>query len=133
MEPRHRAALTAAIDRIIPADDFPSASENNVGVFIDRLTTTDLHTWRGPLCAGLDALDQAALETEGRAFSELNAERQDTILRSFERDPVHAEWFRTLVRVTNEGYYTDASRGSNLRHVSWKMIGYDPRLPREAE
>ena len=41
----------------------------------------------------------------------------------------NGDFFELMVTLTNEGYYTDPSNGSNLNGVSWKMIGYDPRVP----
>lgn len=120
-----RDTLRAAIDRIIPKDDYPSASENHVDDFIEILTQTDFATWRPTLVSSLETLDQAARGLAQKDFASTPETTQDEILQSFQS----ADWFQTLVRITNEGYYTDRSRHSNLEHISWKMIGYDPGIP----
>jgi hypothetical protein len=33
------------------------------------------------------------------------------------------------VELAHEGYYADPGNGGNRDAVSWRMIGYDPRLP----
>ncbi len=128
--------LTAVIDRIIPADDYPSASENGVLVFLDRLLATDLASQRDLVNAGLVAIDAEAQSRHGLPFASLDADRQDALLTDIEANRVSTAWsvdartwFQLLVRLTNEGYYADPGNGANLDRASWKMIGFDPRRP----
>jgi gluconate 2-dehydrogenase gamma chain len=38
-----------------------------------------------------------------------------------------AEFFRVLLELTCEGFYSDPSGGGNRGMISWKMIGFDPK------
>ncbi len=130
-----RDILGAAFDRVIPADDFPSATAAGVLDYLDR-------HWRGDLAAeaALLADGARALEREVRArfgdaarFAALPAAEQDGVLEDVERGRVRAEWsvapasfLRALVRVCAEGYYGDPGNGGNRDGASWRMVGFEP-------
>jgi Gluconate 2-dehydrogenase subunit 3 len=129
--------LNALIDCIIPADDFPSASQNGVAVYIDRLLHSDLQHREDEVRLGLAALNDEAIARRGRAFADLDEPARIELLRLIEEgEHVLAMWtmpasrfFELMVTLTNEGYYADRSNGSNTTAASWTMIGYDPRVP----
>lgn len=121
--------LRAVIDCIIPADDYPSASQNRVDIYIERILQTDLQEWQDKFQAGLDELEADSKRTTGGGFASLPPQRQNALLAAMEHDPAWGEWFSMLVQLTNEGYYADRSNGGNPDHASWNMIGYEPRLP----
>jgi hypothetical protein len=125
------ATLLAAMDRIVPADDYPAASEAGVGTFIAKLLMTDLSDRAAAFAAGLDALNAEAIAAGGSAFAKLSGDRQDAVLRAVETSdsPAARAFFASLVQLVTEGYYTDPSTGGNRDAVSWRMIGYDPRVP----
>ena len=127
--PLQRQTLCAVIDCIIPADEWPSASTNHVDAFILKITDTDMRYWRDDLIAGLDALTADAQRIAQRPFHELPLPQQNELLASIEKDTARGPWFSMLIQLTHEGYFADRSNGANLEHASWKMIGYDPRLP----
>lgn len=125
--------LIAAVDRIIPADAFPSASQNGVVTFIDRIFSDDLRTTAEPFVAGLAALDAESRARHGSAFAQLTTQEQDQLLTQIERGDTAsvwsgsaARWFDQLVQLTHEGYYADPSNGANLECISWKMVGFEP-------
>jgi hypothetical protein len=126
--PLQSSTLRATIDRIIPADDFPSASQAGGMRFIDRLFRSDLAHRVDELRELLDAIDAAAQTTHRRSFESLNPTEQDALLQAIERSTAgrHFAW---LVEVVNEGYYADPGNGGNDGAVSWKMVGYEPRVP----
>lgn len=130
--------LRAAIDRIIPPDEFPGAWDAGAGRYIRRQLAGDLRHLAPMIDAGLAALDAEARVTADRPFAALPADRQDLLLTAIERGAVRTPWpalprefFAALVRLVNEGYYGDPANGGNCDAVSWRMIGYDPRLPVE--
>jgi hypothetical protein len=132
------AVLHAAIDRIIPPDDFPGAWDAGVGDYIRRQLAGDLRHLAPLLEAGLAALDAEADAAYDRPFAVLAPVVQDLLLGSVERGDTTAVWpvpprkfFALLVRLTMEGYYADPSNGGNRDGIAWRMIGYDPRLPEE--
>jgi len=115
--------LTAVIDRIIPADDFASASQAGVMVYLDRQFVGDAVAWAGPILDGLATLEQSARDRMGKAFANMTEAQQDALLTEIEHQP----FFRELVVLTSEGFYADPGNGGNLDEVSWKMIGFQPR------
>jgi hypothetical protein len=131
--------LEALMDRIIPRDDFPSATENGVGNFIRHILQTDLKHRAQEVQLGLIWLNEESIALNGRPFTEQSADGQDRLLRLIETgENVRAVWpippqrfFEWMVKLTNEGYYSDPGNGANIDGVSWRMIGYDPRVPLE--
>ena len=130
LTPIQTATLTAAIDRLIPADDWPSASQAGVGRFLLDLFDTDRSCDADQLIAGLDGLDAESMARFEKAFVDTTPGQQDEILAAVEAAGVRAAWatppapfFQLLLNVTSEGYYGDTAN----HHIppSWKMIGYD--------
>lgn len=116
--------LRAAVDRIIPADDYPSGWEAGVGDFLALLLTREPH-FLPRYEQGLDALDAAAQRVENAPFAELSPERQDTLLSQIEAsESEESHFFRLLVQQAMEGYYADPGNGGNKDGVAWKMIGF---------
>ena len=82
------ATLRALVDRIIPADEFPSGWQAGVGDYLAGQFERDLRPQLDRYRAGLDALDAEAQAGSGRRFAELNAEEQDALLRRVEAGAV---------------------------------------------
>jgi len=107
-----RATLRAAIDRIVPADDFPSASEAEVDEFIRRLLLADakrLTLYR----EGLSRLMNVG-------FLQAEPERQSALLAEAEGTP----FVQSLIQHAIEGYYSDPGNGGNREGVAWSMVGF---------
>ncbi len=128
LTPTQRAALTAAMDRIIPVDDYPSASQANVGIFIDRMLTAELRPRATELAVLLDAIDAAAMSTHGKPLAALAVGQQDDVLSTIDVGKSRSS-FNWLVTLVTEGYYADPANGGNKDAISWRMIGYDPKVP----
>ena len=128
------ATLRALVDRIIPADDFPSGWQAGVGDYLAGQFERDLRSQLDRYRAGLDALDAEAQAGSGRRFAELNAEEQDALLRRVEAGEVATAWpidpaafFRDAVNHAMEGFYSDPSNGGNRDGIAWRMIGFEVR------
>ena len=124
------ATLRAAVDRIVPADDYPSGWEAGVGNYFAHLLTRE-PPFLFPTRLGLDALEAEAQATEGKAFAALTPEAQDALLVRIEAGDVQTDWpqpapafFRRLTQQVMEGYYADPGNGGNKDGVAWKMIGF---------
>jgi choline dehydrogenase-like flavoprotein len=113
-----QALLRAVIDRIMPADDFPSASALGALDYILPMLGGDAAPDREPIRYGLQDLARLG-------FLDKPPAEQDALLATVEQD----SWFRRLVELTAEGVYADPSNGGNRDTAGWRMIGYDPRLP----
>jgi hypothetical protein len=126
------SVLRAALDRIIPRDDFPSAWEAGVGDYIARQLEGDLAPLAGSFAAGLVALDAEATLRHGRGFADSTESEQDDVLRRVEAGDVLGAWlvpperfFVLLVNATAEGYYSDPGNGGNRGALSWAMVGFE--------
>ncbi len=118
--PRQSATLAAAVDRMIPADRWASATGAGVLRFLAELFDGDRAGDAGRLAAGLDGLDADAVGRHARPFADLDGARQDEVLAAAEGGP----FFDLLLNVTAEGYYADTAGGRVP--ASWGMVGYDP-------
>lgn len=136
---RCAATLKAAMNRIVPEDEFPNAWDAGVGDYIERLLARELSPIAEAYAATLLALDTEAFGTYGTGFPELNESEQDALLRRVEAGDVQGEWpiaprefFSLLVSHCAEGYYSDPENGGNRDRVSWQMIGFVERGSVEA-
>jgi len=127
---QQQATLRAAVDRIIPPDDYPGAWDAGVGDYLARQFEGDLQPLLPTYCAGLDALDGEAAARFGAPFAALETEQQDAVLQHLETDDVLAAWpvaprkfLAMLANHTAEGYYGDPGNGGNRDGLSWFMIG----------
>lgn len=125
--------LQAAMDRIIPPDDFPGAWDAGVGDYLARQFERDLRSFITVYRLGLDGLEAEAQARYASAFAALEASRQDVLLNAVAAGKVTAVWtiapvsfFTNLVHHVHEGYYADPGNGGNRDAVAWKMIGYGP-------
>jgi gluconate 2-dehydrogenase gamma chain len=132
--PQQTDSLRAAMNRIIPPDDFPGAWEAGAGDYVLRLLAGDLPQFMIVYQQGLDALDAEAQAVHQTSFAALNPVTQDMLLSYIERGQVQtiwpldpAEFFRLLVDHTMEGYYSDPGNGGNHDGAAWGMIGFEVR------
>jgi hypothetical protein len=130
--PLQSATLCAVLDRIIPPDDFPSATQNGVLQYLERQFDGDLQPLLETYHAGLDALHHECSEHYAQDFAHLAPPQQDIVLSRIERGEVAATWpvqpkqfFRLLTQHCAEGYYSDPGNGGNPQMASWKMVGFD--------
>lgn len=149
-----RRFVAAAADRLIPADDFASATEAGVVDFIDDQLARgfgrgdDTYTagpflegsksqgYQGPAPAvfyrrAIAAVEKLAGERfGGRAFAELDPDEQDALLKDLEAGSADlgevsaAGFFDMLLQNCREGYFADPVYGGNRDMVGWRMIGF---------
>ena len=106
-------AIVAAIDRVIPADEWPSGWLGGVADYLDR-GNPDLD-WAWPL------LDSLARRLEAMDFTALDGPGQDAVLAALEEDPVAEPEFAGLRRLCWEGFY--AAR-PGAAPAGLEMIGF---------
>lgn len=131
---RQWAVLRSAMDAIVPADDFPSASQAGVEEYFRRQFAGDLQPLLPLYKGALAALDDEARSTGLAGFVEASATEQNALLKKIERGDVQTVWpeapaicFQRLVNHVMEGYYADPGNGGNRGEVSWKMVGFGGR------
>ena len=110
--------LRVAIDAVVPADDFPSASEAGGLRFWSLITGSERPEWADRVITVLDLLDR---RSDGR-FASLDVDARAAVLDGLVDDPDFV-WFAQLV---NAGFYADPSNGGNDDAVSWRMLGWSP-------
>lgn len=124
--------LRAAVDRIIPADDYPSAWQAGVGDYLARQFEGDLKPVLDAYREGLDSLEREAIVRYQQSFCLLPDTEQDTLLKQVEQGEVVTTWafspvnfFRLLTETTTEGFYSEPEQGGNRDRVSWTMTGFE--------
>jgi hypothetical protein len=134
---QQQQTLRAAVDRIIPPDDYPGAWDSGVCDYLERQFETDLLPVFDSYCAGLTALDAESLARFQQEFTLLSEEQRDTVLEHIEAGEVLTLWdvaprffFNLLVNTTAEGFYSNPEQGGNRNAVSWTMIGFEQALER---
>ncbi|CAM3515040.1 GMC family oxidoreductase [Paenibacillus lupini] len=124
--------LKAITDRMIPKDDWQSASEAGVLTYLEQYAATGAADWTKVIEPGLRSMEEEALKLHGTPFSNLSANEQDELLKKAELDafqdwPVSSKlFFDTLLNLSAEGYYGTPEAGGNINGQSWDMIGFRP-------
>lgn len=118
-------AVTALVDRIIPKDDLPSASEVGVVHFVDQALGGFFAGGAAAFAAGLHDLDaRAASAHPGHAaFADLTEDEQDALLRTIENSP----FFSQAIFLTHCGMFALPSWGGNRDQMGWALVGFDSR------
>jgi choline dehydrogenase-like flavoprotein len=111
------ALLAAVVDRVVPADRDPGGTGFGADRYILGQFEGQLAAEAAPIVAGLDGL--------GAGFVAATPDEQDAALAAVSGEA----WFRRLCELVQEGVYADPGNGGNADAASWRMIGYEPRLP----
>jgi gluconate 2-dehydrogenase gamma chain len=126
--------LKAAVNRIIPPDDWPGGWEAGAGDYLFRQFERDLKTAVEIYQQGLEALEAEARAAGSTGFADMDTAAQDALLTRVEQGDVQTQWttdpaafFTMLADHCAEGYYSDPGNGGNRDEVAWKMIGFEVR------
>ena len=129
---QQQTTLQAAVNRIIPPDDYPGGWEAGVGEYLMHQFERDLKDAIARYQAGLDALEAEAHAHYGADFAALNAPSQDALLARIEQGKVTTAWpidpaefFTMVVNHSMEGFYSDPGNGGNRNGIAWRMIGFE--------
>ena len=124
--------LEAAVNIIIPFDGGANGWQSGVGDYLSRQFEHDLRPLLPIYQQGLDALDNEAVVVMSSGFADLDAEKQELLLRDIEAGRVQTTWpvepatfFKMFVEHCAEGYYSDPGNGGNRDGVAWKLIGFE--------
>jgi hypothetical protein len=120
------ATLRAALDRMIPGDDYPSACGAGVDAYLARQLAGDLADKVDTYGAGLNGLNSDAAIRFGRDFAGLTPEQQDDVLETFQGGS-GAQFVGMLAAHAAEGYYGDPGNCGNRDCAAWAMVGFDQR------
>lgn len=151
LRPAEEQWLAAAVDRILPRDEWPSATEAGVLDYLDFQLATD---WgggqglyrQGPHRLGTESqgyqlpytpaelyrnvLASLAKEPEFAGFATASASAQDEALTRLQKGDVMLGdvpgrvFFDILRRDTIEGYLSDPIHHGNRDLIGWRMLGF---------
>ena len=123
--------LEAIVARLIPSDaNGPGATEARAAHYIDRALGGALAGSRQAYTAGLAALDRYSRSSRGKAFTELSATDQDSVLIDVETGAAtgftgsSAQFFALVLNHTHQGTFGDPYYGGNANFIGWDLIGY---------
>src|SRR4051812_45448809 len=123
--------LEAIVARLIPTDaNGPGATEARAAHYIDRALGGALASSRPAYTSGLAALDRYARSSRGKAFTELSATDQDSVLIDVETGAAtgfsgsSAQFFALVLTHTHQGTFGDPYYGGNANFIGWDLIGY---------
>lgn len=114
-------ALAVLCDEIIPADDFPSASQAGAVTYIDRQLMRHYKRHRKSYQSGLEAADRISRERCGLALPDAPAQARHEVAVALSQQ--NREFFDLLRAHTMESYYGSPRHGGNHDAVSWRMLG----------
>jgi len=117
----HAQTLAAICDQIIPADDYPSASQAGVIDYIDRQLSRHYRPHREAYIAGLAIADALCRSRCGCDLAAAPPEKQQEVVAALEQH--HREFFDLVRKHTMEGFYGSPRHGGNRDAVSWRMLG----------
>ena len=115
--------LTAICDQIIPADDFPSASQAGVLTYIDKQLVRHFRRHQDAYRDGLENAEAISRKRFGREIAELTSQQQFEIVSALEQQ--NPDFFNLVRSHTLQGYYGSPRHGGNRNAVSWRMLGLD--------
>jgi gluconate 2-dehydrogenase gamma chain len=113
--------LAALCDQIVPADDFPSASQAGVLNYIDRQLVRHYSRHQETYRDGLEAADAISRKGFGHSLPEIAPTQQGEVTRTLELE--NSAFFTLLRNHTFEGYYGSPRHGGNRDAQSWRMLG----------
>lgn len=123
--------LEAICDCLIPSDEHgPGAREARAVHYIDRSLASHNADSRHDYLVSLSAINDYALRTRGKPYSELLRDTQNSILLAVQENKVpgcspSASGFFNMVRNdTIDGTFCDPYYGGNRDFVGWDLIGY---------
>jgi len=113
--------LAAICDQIVPADDFPSASQAGVLTFIDRQLVRHFRRYQDAYRSGLEQAQAMSRKQFGQDLDLLSQQQQLEIVSNLSEQ--NSPFFELVRGHTLEGYYGSPRHGGNRDAVSWRMLG----------
>jgi gluconate 2-dehydrogenase gamma chain len=117
----HARTLAELCDQIIPADDFPSASQAGVVTYIDRQLARHYRRHQNTYRAGLEQADAMSRKRCGQDLADAPSAQQLQVALALEKE--NRTFFELVRQHTMEGYYGSPRHGGNRDAVSWRMLG----------
>jgi gluconate 2-dehydrogenase gamma chain len=113
--------LAAICDQIVPADEFPSASQAGVLTYIDRQLIRHYRRHRDAYRAGLEQAQAMSRQRFGKDLASLTEPQQLDVVSGLSQQ--NRPFFELVRTHTLEGYYGSPRHGGNRDAASWRMLG----------
>jgi gluconate 2-dehydrogenase gamma chain len=113
--------LAAICDQIVPADDFPSASQAGVLNYIDRQLMRHYRRHRETYREGLEQAEALSRKRFGQELASLPDQQKLDAVNALATE--NNKFFGLVRNHTMEGYYGSPRHGGNRDAVSWRMLG----------
>jgi gluconate 2-dehydrogenase gamma chain len=127
--------LSAVHDHLFPTTaDGPGAKEINATAYLRRmLAEPDMDPEnRKFIPNGAAWLNDIAVERHETAFSELNTDQREEVLRQIERSGAGERWISLVLVYIFEALLSDPVYGGNPGQVGWRWLEHQPGFPRPA-
>ncbi len=115
--------LAAICDQIIPADDFPSASQAGVLTYVDLQLAGPYRRHQKTYRVCLKQANGLSKSRFGVDLARASARQQFEIVSAIEKQ--NKPFFELVRAHTMQGYYGSPRHGGNRDAVSWRMLGLD--------
>jgi gluconate 2-dehydrogenase gamma chain len=117
------STLAILCDQIIPADDYPSASQAGVLTYIDHQLIGPYRRHRRAYASGLKQANLLSRTRFGIDLAAASPSQQFEIVTALEGD--NKSFFDLVRNHTMQGYYGSPRHGGNRDATSWRMLGLD--------
>ncbi len=113
--------LGAVSDQIIPADEFPSATQAGALHYIDRQLIRHYRRHQDIYKRGLEGAESLSRGRFGKELDAISSAQQFEIVNDLSQKD--RRFFELVRSHTFEGYYGSPRHGGNRDAVSWRMLG----------
>jgi gluconate 2-dehydrogenase gamma chain len=113
--------LAPLCDQIVPADEFPGATQAGVLNYIDRQLARHYSRHQDAYRGGLAQADLMSRKQFGRTLADASPSQQFEIAVALEKQ--NPSFFELVRRHTLEGFYGSPRHGGNRDGASWRMLG----------
>jgi gluconate 2-dehydrogenase gamma chain len=126
--------IIAFAEQIIPAGQYPGATDANVVNFIDKQLIGPYTRYQVEYLSGLVAIENSAQKIFEKLFAELKWEQQTAFMEQMEEGKLPKEFwtdvnqrsfFNLMLDHTMQGFYGSPRHGGNKNYVSYKMMKLD--------
>jgi len=115
--------LAVICDQIVPADDFPGASQAGVLNYIDRQLMRHYRRHREAYREGLEQAEKLSRKQFGQELASLLEPQKLEAVNALAAE--NGKFFALVRNHTMEGYYGSPRHGGNRDAVSWRMLGLE--------
>lgn len=131
---KEASCLVALCEQIIPADEYPGATDAGVIHYIDKQTYLRFPDDKNIYQKGIEALQSTCLDKSGRLFEELESAVQIDIMKDMEQNKLpdtyweevqQSAFFNLVLSRTMQGFYGSPRHGGNKDYVSYRMMKLD--------